>query len=524
MNLAPWIAPEYWSRFQVTDEDLEFLYQYLLEQEVPQKAETLAQALVRERIRREQQRIEERWQQSEAVYMPKHRYEVGQRITFPALGWVQGEVVGVRPGYHPEHGPFEVIRVRLEDGQEKEFAANFPDHVLNQPPRMDQVLEFQPERVWQEYGPEITRRVEQALEQAPGFIRLSDLWFLKELMVPIEEQYLLVADAVLDVAGGGPLRTEEIAQHLDLPEDLPKPLVLFSLAYALQQDDRFDEVGPSGLVQWYLKRAEPQELWEPPRFLRYQPIPYERDVLPPELRDLETQLHDELAPPPEQLPDQGEEMRLALLYPHWRAGTLPLDAFAERLFPTAYTARRIFFHFVDDETGKRFPGWVVRDHRYVYGLREWYEEKDVIPGTIIQLKRGRRPNEVLIRVESRRPMREWIRTAQVDERLRLSIVMENRPVRVRYDDRMAFYIPNVDALDRVWVRIQDEKRPFEDLVMQFMRELRRLTLQRHVHAVELYAAVNLVYRVPPGPVFALLVSRPWFEYVGDLYFRLRQEE
>jgi hypothetical protein len=56
-----------------------------------------------------------------------------------------------------------------------------------------------------------------------------------------------------------------------------------------------------------------------------------------------------------------------------------------------------------------------------------------------------------------------------------------------------------------------------------MREVTKLNPQGHVHAQELYAAVNLVRRVPPAPLLALLASRPAFVHVGDLHFRLDEK-
>ena len=54
-------------------------------------------------------------------------------------------------------------------------------------------------------------------------------------------------------------------------------------------------------------------------------------------------------------------------------------------------------------------------------------------------------------------------------------------------------------------------------------ELTKSNPQGHVHAQELYAAVNLVRRVPPAPIFALLATSPAFKHVGDLHFRLNEE-
>jgi hypothetical protein len=62
--------------------------------------------------------------------------------------------------------------------------------------------------------------------------------------------------------------------------------------------------------------------------------------------------------------------------------------------------------------------------------------------------------------------------------------------------------------------------PFENLVVNTVRELAKLNPQSHVHATELYAAVNVVRRSPPGPILALLASKSWFSHVGDMHFRL----
>jgi len=57
-----------------------------------------------------------------------------------------------------------------------------------------------------------------------------------------------------------------------------------------------------------------------------------------------------------------------------------------------------------------------------------------------------------------------------------------------------------------------------------MRELTKLNPQGHVHAQELYAAVNLLRRVPFAPLMSLLASRPnEFLHVGDLHYRLEEE-
>lgn len=54
-----------------------------------------------------------------------------------------------------------------------------------------------------------------------------------------------------------------------------------------------------------------------------------------------------------------------------------------------------------------------------------------------------------------------------------------------------------------------------------MRELTKSNPQGHVHAQELYAAVNLcaAFRL----LFYLLETNPVFKHVGDLHYRLDEE-
>jgi len=52
------------------------------------------------------------------------------------------------------------------------------------------------------------------------------------------------------------------------------------------------------------------------------------------------------------------------------------------------------------------------------------------------------------------------------------------------------------------------------IMVRIMPELTKLSPQGTVHAKTIYSAVNLLKRVPPGPVFALLSSEPCFVLMG----------
>jgi hypothetical protein len=250
-------------------------------------------------------------------------------------------------------------------------------------------------------------------------------------------------------------------------------------------------------------------------------VEYDRSALTQEMIDLERQIDDELSPIQARYQDQ-DEAQVALIFPHWRAGTLPLSARVRHLFPTAYEAPRIRLTLVDGDTGEKFPAWVVREKRYVYGLKDWYRSKGLIPGSLLRVRRGDQPGEVIVQVEGRRSQREWIRTVLVGSDGGIVFAMLKQVVNASFEERMAIAIPDEAAIDPIWTRSQRE--PFEKVVVNTVRELAKLNPQSHVHASELYAAVNVVRRCPPGPILALLASRSWFVHVGDLHFRMDDSE
>ena len=518
------LREDYWETFNLQDEDIEFLYNHLLELETPLTPSELAEALVKERIRREMQALERQRSSAGDTYFPKESYTLNQKLVFPAMGWRKGEVVDLRPGRNPDLPPFKVIQVRLEGGEQREFASELRDHSLNNPPqvlREDELLDTQ--SVLMEYGDDIAVRLEEGLRANHDFVRIAGRWFPRALLVDVNQGHLNLAEAFLDMAGGGPVSTPALLEQVELPSNANSKLVEFSLDLAMEEDPRFDEVGPAGQVLWYLKRLEPEEVRETPLFLRYHEVDHDRSFMTKEMLTLERDLDDELSPI-EGKPAREEEVVVRLIFPHWRVGALPLSSRLSQLFPTAYEAPRIRFMLVDRDTGEQFPGWVVREKHYVIGLRKWYQKQSLMPGSLVHVRRGKKPGEVIVRAESRRGNREWIRTVLVGSDGGTVFAMLKQVVSAAYDERMAIAVPDVEAMDNVWVRMQKERPPFERVVVNMVRELAKLNPQSHVHASELYAAVNVVRRCPPGPLLALLASRAWFVHVGDLHFRFDDSE
>jgi hypothetical protein len=337
---------------------------------------------------REKLAIEKRRSAGGEIYFPKIDYEIGQTLIFPALGWLRGDVLEKRSGKNPNHPQFNVLRIGFEEGNIREFASGIQDHRLNDPPvedEWDSLLSSTD--VLAEYGSYLTARLESGLENNQEFVRIAGKWFPRALLVEVNVGHLNLAEAVLDMEGGGPIPTAKLLETVELPHDVNRKLVEFSLDYALWNDPRFDEIGPAGEVLWFLRRLEPEQVLEIPQNLNYQERDYDRSFLTQEMLELERELDDELSPLETSL-DEERSVEIRILYPHWRIGSLPLSSKLRPLFPTAYQAPRIRFMLVDGDTGNKFPGWVVREYGYVYGLREFYLEKGVIPGSLLTIRPG----------------------------------------------------------------------------------------------------------------------------------------
>ena len=354
-------------------------------------------------------------------------------------------------------------------------------------------------------------------------MRIAGRWFARALLVDVNMGYLNMAEALLDMEGGGPLSTQAILRQIELPSDVNLKLTEFSLNFALQEDGRFDEVGPSGEVLWFLRRLEPEDVKNTPLWLRYSPINFDANKIDPIRKMLMDKIADEL-----EEDDTGEivtaqrEVVISLSYPHWRAGTLPLSNQVKGVFPTAIESPRIRFTFVDGDTQRKFSGWVVREKRYVFGLKEWFTSLGLMPGSLVFIQPGKTSGEVIVRAEKRRSTREWIRTALVGADGGVVFALLKQVVTAAYDERMAVAVPDVNALDLVWESNIKQRVPLEKTVLTVMRELAKLTPQGNVHVQELYAALNTIRRCPPSPMLSVLIEGNRANHLGDLYFRLNE--
>lgn len=513
------LPQEYWQNFSITPKDVDAIQNYLFETEKPLGSKEIARVLINERIKTENDLFIKEQRSAGEIYTPGHIYSVGQSIVFPALNFAKGKVQSVRQGNNPDHGVFEVMQIDLADGSTRSFAFNLLDHKLNKPAEEENDPSTNVEAVITRYGLSIEKKISQALAKDGNLVQIAYMWFPEALLVTINKGNLNLAEAILEMNDGQPMTTQELMSQIDLSDNSNNVLTEFSVNYALQEDGRFDEVGPVGLVQWFLKRLEPEGVQNVPALLQYNPIEYDNASLPAEVIQFEEQIDDELSEL-ERSNGNPNEVSITLSFPHWRSGTLPISGRTINFFPTSLEAPRVLFSFVDERSGERFPAWVVRDRGYVFGLQKLFDKYKLIPGSILQLRKGHDNSEIIVDVKSRKASKEWVRTVLAGSDGGLVFAILKQEVSGEYNERLAIVVPDIASIDSAIDHIKRSTRGPERIIRDVMIELTKLNPQGNVHAEEIYSAVNILLRIPPAPLLAILNSSEKFTHVGDLHYRI----
>jgi len=516
---------DYWKALKINNKDLEILHSHLFEIETPLTSAELVGEFIVNRIKYERDSQTKKMQGQGRFYAPVEHYAKGDKLTFSALDWTEGTVTSVRPGVNPRFNEFEVLTVAMKNGNEQLFAAGLADHDLNNVSASEsQDKTLNPEHIITTFGDVLVEKLEAAFDNDPDLVRIAGRWFPRALLIDVSPGHLNLAEAALDVAQGEPLPTIELLKDVELPEKTNIKLAEFSLNLALQEDIRFDEVGPVGEILWCLKRLEPDNVKNTPDILKYSPIEYDRSLLTDEAIALEAKIDDEYGEAANQPEQEEDEVTICLIYPHWRAGTLPITPIVQSMFPTAYISARVRFTLVDKITGEKIPAWVVRKERYVSGLREWYKTNKLMPGSLVRIKKSNNRGEVVVEAKTHHSTKDWVRTIIIGADGGVVFALLKQPVTAELNDRMAFAVPSLEATDQLWDSSSQKNMPFDTLVTKFLRELIKLNTQGHIHAQELYAAINIVRRVPFGPLMAHLAMNPQkYVHIGDLHYSLGEE-
>jgi hypothetical protein len=515
----------YWrEQFELTTEDAGRLYDFVLDGGKPVSTATLAQFVIDQRCRQEERIIEAELSKG-LVYQPVETYEPGQQVIFPVLDYALGTVVGTRPGRNPDYGSFTVIQVEFEDDDVREFASELQgEHKLNRLGGDENLLAAQDLRsvrdLYDSYGDHVERKLVRFLHVHDEFVEFGDEWFLRGLLAELQPGHLNIAEALIDVHAM-PLPTSDVVGELDLPAEVPEPIRLLSVNVALDEDGRFDNVGDSGRDIWYLRRLTPKAVVHPPERLIVEREAYDRHQISQELLLIEREIDDE---------GSGEEVMgpsrpiyrttIALIYPHWRAGTLPLTVRTRGLFPQASTHHSPIV-LVDGQSGAKMQGWVVHGSSFVYGLKEWYDRHSLPVGTFVKLERTRDPRVITVDFEARRLKRLWVMVAMVKDGA-LTFQLRKQPILCEYDENLCIGEERPELLDELWAKTHAKGDSLLQIMVRIMPELIKLSPQGTVHAKAIYSAVNVLERTPPGPVFALLSTEPCFVAMGGGYWTFDQ--
>ena len=514
---------DYWNTFSINKNDIELINNYLFEEETPRTARELTPILFNARIQQEKQRELELDANKGRPYLPMEEFKVGEDLVFPHMDWSEGKVISVRQGINPDIESFSVMVVEFAGKQKRQFAFGLPNHKLNIRSETNvESEELLKQQVFSKVEGEIESRLESALLKDKGLVRIAGRWFPRSLLIDINVGHLNLAEAVLDEANGEPLSTPEIMQHMEMPTGINNNLLEFSMNFALQEDARFDEVGPAGQVLWCLERLEPESVRKIPADLKYGLSVEVSDELTDEMKTLEYDLDDELSEIKPVEVNQDDDIVICLTYPHWRAGTLPVSTRVDPFIPYAYESERVRFSLIDLKTRQEIPAWVVRKHRYVYGLKEIYDQYELLPGSLVRLRKSKKPGFIIFDAMTHRPKKEWIRTVLVGRDGGIVFATLKQNVTSEYNERMIVAVPDVAGVDIAREQFSRNKKSFQDNVFAVMKDLSKLNLQGHVHAQELYSAFNIVMRCPPAPLFTQLISDNRYTHVGDLHFRIEE--
>jgi hypothetical protein len=288
-------------------------------------------------------------------------------------------------------------------------------------------------------------------------------------------------------------------------------ILRFSVSYRLANDDRFDDVGPTGQVLWYLDRIEPPEAHHLPRRLQIDPNQaYDATLFDAEFRALLAEIDDETTYPQDipAVDPSVDRVTIVLNYPHRRVGTLPITPKTETFFPSSQY-NPVLFEFIDGRTGDSIAGWTVVNDSYVFGLDEWYNKNKLPVGSYITIKRTDDPMRVIVDYQAVRAQRDWVRTATATGN-KLTFQMTKEAISCKYDELMIIGEANPAEIDNLWINGLEKKLSNYDILCQVFPELSKLNPQSTVHAKTLYSAVNIIHRAAPGAVFQELVKHRCF--------------
>ncbi len=514
-----------WAAISIDENDLDFIYNRLLEEETPMTPAQLTESLIAERIKAYNKNKKETADRDNNNYRPKNQYKEGDTIVFPKENGMSGVVTAVREGVNPEIGAFDVITVEMQDGTEKEFAASLQEHLLNDYDYDNPDANLtDPAYVNKKFGRRISQKLSEQLHKNNELVRIGHFWFPQALLSEVNLGFLNLAEAVLEMEEGRPLLTNEIMEQIEYPMDSNSELSEFSFNFALHQDDRFAEVGPHDKILWTLKEMQPEDVRKTPMTLKCSEdilALNNDDAVELPLGNIQDELDAaELAEPLE----TSDTFTACVSYPHWKAGTLPLIGAVRPIFPTANETDNVVFTFHDKKTGETFPGWVILSKNYVCGLKQWYRSNGIIPGSMFNVSAGSEPGMIDIELIPPRVSKDWVRGIAIDEKNHFSFITKQYKITTEFDDRLVVHVENDPKLDTFWEFNNRKEANFLKQIDNVFREIAKDSPQGIVQFNEIYAGINMLRRVPPKALYNILENMEKYQHVDRMTYKYEEKD
>jgi hypothetical protein len=526
MNQRVIQTADFWkNQFQITDEVFDTLYSFIKETGEPQSIDAIGFFFVQYGIGEHERKIRSELTQG-SMYLPSQDYAVDDQIIFPHMGFAVGKVVATRPGYNPIDEDFTVLEVVFEDQGElrASFAANLQtSHALlitstdNDTTGAGTSIQ----KIYGQFQHIIRPKIEEALRSHDDYIEFNQTWYLKELLIEVQEGLLNIVDAAIDI-NNGPLNVDALIEHIDLEGSGHITEALrFSVSYCLQQDERFENVGTEENIQWYLNRLKPEYVKRPPRRLQTSEQPFDIQLLDSEQRALLAEIDDETTPVENAKPfDPGAASATFVVnYHHRRLGTLPVLPSVRHLLPQA-DGRTVALQLIDGRTGDTMLCWYVSRYKYILGLAEWYVKYQLPVGVVLTLTKTEIPTQLVIDFIPQRVQHEYVRVA-IARDSRLIFEEKRRRLTCRYDQLMIIGEEGSEKIDALWDKAEKEDWSVPFILKQIMPELVRLSSQGAVHIKTIYSAVNVLKRCSPGLLMQELIGEESMVSMGHGYWTYR---
>lgn len=241
-------SPEYWiESFEPTRAEIDALQNFVLETMQPIAVETLASRLIHDRVDRAMAARRASAGGKGVPYVPSNRYEKGQTLVFGMLEGAAAKVKAVRPGDNDLYGVYEVLTVDI-DGRTREFASGIGfDHELTR-----SEVELDADEIAGRYAPVIAPRLREVLDRNDDWVHYGDRWVLRAVLPQVNAGHRNLAEAIVMLAGE-PTPAGRLLEEIELDASVPAEARMLALELALDEDERFRNVGALESPLWALE-------------------------------------------------------------------------------------------------------------------------------------------------------------------------------------------------------------------------------------------------------------------------------